>query len=64
MTRPISTTAAAAAAPSLMLTQAGQVRRLEKIFWMMTLLARNMVMRTLNNNRMLAHRGWGLAPMN
>ena len=57
MTRPISTTAAAAAAPSLMLTQSGQVRRLEKIFWMMTLLARNMVIMTLSNNRMLAHTG-------
>ena len=42
---------------SLMLTQVGQVRRLENIFWMMTLLARNMVIITLNNNKMLAHRG-------
>ena len=47
-----------------MLTQAGQVRRLAKIFWMMTLLARNMVIITLNSNNTLAHRGWGLAPMN
>ena len=48
----------------LMLTQSGQVRRLEKIFWMMTLLARNIVIITLNSNNTLAHRGWGLEPMN
>ena len=47
-----------------MLTQEGQVRRLEKIFWMMTLLARNMVTNTLSTSRQLAHSGWGLAPMN
>ena len=48
----------------LMLTQSGQVRRLEKIFWMMTLLARNMVIITLTTISTLAHTGWGLSPMN
>ena len=47
-----------------MLTQAGQVSRLENIFWMMTLLARNMVIITLATISTLAHTGWGLAPMN
>ena len=64
MTRHISRTAAPQAAPSLTLTQVSQVRRLPKIFWMMTLLARNMVIITLTTRRMLAHSAWGLSPMN
>ena len=64
ITRIISITAAPAATASLMVTQSGQVRRLPNIFCTMALLARNIVINTLNTSRMLAHSGCGLSPMN
>ena len=68
MTRLISTTAAPQARPSLRETMEHQevlgLQTAPNILVRTTLLARNIVIITATVRRMLAHRGWGLSPMN